>query len=137
MGSTNIAGCLALGDVSVLASEGDTLSKQATTPLKPSSGITLDLGSGNPGDDSDPNLSCLALLHSSAFNVGLSFPLHCGCNAFPSSHWEAEGFLWQRLLTGQDAVPLSSQGNHLGEPLPFPCPQATQGEYLALLVAHW
>ena len=41
---------------------------------------------------------------------------HSSCNAFTSTHQGAEGCLQQRSLTRQDAVPLSSQGNHYGEP---------------------
>ena len=78
-------------------------------------------------------LVCILLLS----DIGLSFPLHSGCDTFTSTHWEVEGFLWQRLLNGQDAVPLSSQGNHYGEPLSFPCSHATQEECLTLFLAHW
>ena len=50
----------------MIAGEGDSLSKQAETPLKAGGSITLGIGSGDPGDDSEPNLSCSACLHSSA-----------------------------------------------------------------------
>ena len=68
-------------------------------------------------------LVCILLL----FDAGLSFPPHFSCSAFASTHQESEGFVWQRSLTGWDAVPLSSQGNHYGQLLPFPSPHAAQG----------
>ena len=76
-----------------------------------------------------------AFFHSLTW--GSPFPLHSGCGAFVSTHQEPEEFVWQRLPTGWDALPPSSQGNHYGKLLPFPSPHATQGEYLALLLAHW
>ena len=65
-GSTSVVGCLTSGVASMGASKGDFLRRQTTTPLKSGGGVTLGIGSGDPQDDSEPDLSCLAYLHSSA-----------------------------------------------------------------------
>ena len=48
------------------AGEGQSLSRQAATPLKPGGGAISGLGSGDPGNDVKLDSSCMALLHSSA-----------------------------------------------------------------------
>ena len=74
MGSTNIASCLTSGVASVRAGKGDSLRRQAATPLKPRGGVTLGIGSGDPGDDSEPDLSCSACLCSSAVQCQALLP---------------------------------------------------------------
>ena len=63
--SINISGCLISGGASTRAGKGDSLSKQAATPLKPRGGATFGTGLGDPGDDSESNFFCVACLHSS------------------------------------------------------------------------
>ena len=46
------------------AGGGESLSRQATTPLKPGGGAILD--SGDSGDDIESDFSCMACLHSLA-----------------------------------------------------------------------
>ena len=48
------------------ASEHESLSRQAVTPLKPGGSVTYGMGLGDPGDDVESNFSCMACLHSSA-----------------------------------------------------------------------
>ena len=59
-------------------------------------------------------LVCTLLLS----DVRLSFPPHSSCDAFTSTHWEAEGFLQWRLLTGQDVISLQP-GKSLWGTSPF------------------
>ena len=54
-----------LRGASMRAGEGDSLSKQAATPLKPGVGATFGMGSGDPGDDSESYFCYTACLHSS------------------------------------------------------------------------
>ena len=44
MGSINISGCLISRSASMGASEGESLSRQATTPLKPEGSVTFGTG---------------------------------------------------------------------------------------------
>ena len=78
------------------AGEGDSLSKQAVTPLKPRGGATFGTGSGDPGDDSELDLSCAACLHSSALWCQASPTLWLQClhlnslgggGISPADHW--------------------------------------------------
>ena len=135
VGSTNKANCLTLGVASMRASEGDSIRRQATTPLKPGGGVTLGRGSGDPGDDSEPNLSCSACLHSSA--------LWCRC-LLPSTLWQQ--CLHLSSLGGRGISPAEitdwagcstsvQPGKSLWGTSPFPLSSCHTGEYPTLLLA--
>ena len=68
------------------AREGESLSRQATTPLKPGGVTTSGLGSGDPGDDVKSDFSCMTHMHSLACWCWLLLlpalqPWHCQLNS--------------------------------------------------------
>ena len=111
------------------ASEGESLSKQATTPLKPRGSATFGTGLGDPGDDIESDFSCAACLHSSALQcwalLSPTLPSVAPLPQLTKSQRSLSGGGCQ--LGGWDAVPLSSQQNHHRKLLPFTSPHAAQG----------
>ena len=130
VGPINLSGHLGLGG-SMGAGEGESLSRQTTTPLKPGGSVTFGLALGNSGDDVEADFSCMALQWWALLPPALRWQHHC-----LNSPW-FRGFAQWGSLTGQDAAPLSSQGSCYGVPSSFLSPHATQGWYLALQPAHW
>ena len=66
VGPINVSGCLCSEGASTGPRDDESLSRQATTPLKPEGSATFGLDSGDSGDDIESDFSCKAHLHSSA-----------------------------------------------------------------------
>ena len=66
VGPVNVSGYLGSREASTGAREGESLSRQATTPLNLGGSATFGMGSRNSGDDVESYFSCVACLHSLA-----------------------------------------------------------------------
>ena len=137
IGPVNISGCLGSRGASTGAREGESLSRQAATPLKPGGSATLGTGSGLSGDGDKSSSSSVACWHSLALWCWALLPpvlwLWCLClnllrvrGACPAGPWFERG-----------AAPPSSQESCYEVPSPLLSPHIAQGEQLALQSAHW
>ena len=74
VGPANVSGCLGSGGASMGAREGESLSRQATIPLKPGGSATFGMGSRDSSDDVKSYFSCMAHLHSLALQCWALLP---------------------------------------------------------------
>ena len=135
VGPANVSGCLVSEGASREAGDGESLSRHATTPLKPGGSAISGLGSGDPGNDVELDF-CSACFGS----------LTCWCWALLPTLWLLHHCLSLPRVRGVHPVEITSQAGcstsvQPGNVAPwnfhlFLFPHATKGGYLTPQLAH-